>query len=157
MRRSDREITDKDELISVIRKCDVCRIALNDGGYPYIIPLNFGFCEKDGSMKFYFHSALEGKKLDLIKKDPRAGFELDCSHMLQYFEEKGYCTMAYKSVVGTGRINILDDNEKTDALNLLMKQYHPEGYAGYDPAAMSRTTVFCLTVESITGKKKNPK
>ena len=48
MRRSDREIKDRDQIIEVIKKCDVCRLALNDGGYPYILPLNFGMEEKDG-------------------------------------------------------------------------------------------------------------
>ena len=48
MRRKDREVTDFEELIAIMKKCDVCRIALNDGGYPYILPLNFGLAVKDG-------------------------------------------------------------------------------------------------------------
>lgn len=47
MRRSDREITDFQELITVMRGCDVCRLALHDEPYPYILPLNFGL-EVDG-------------------------------------------------------------------------------------------------------------
>ena len=42
MRRKDREIKDFNEIIEIIRKCDVCRIALHDGDFPYIVPLNFG-------------------------------------------------------------------------------------------------------------------
>ena len=42
MRRKDREITDFNEIIEIIKKCDVCRIALNDEDFPYIVPLNFG-------------------------------------------------------------------------------------------------------------------
>lgn len=42
MRRSDREITDEQELLQVISECDVCRLALNDEEVPYILPLNFG-------------------------------------------------------------------------------------------------------------------
>ena len=42
MRRQDREITELDELLEIINRCDICRLALNDDGYPYILPLNFG-------------------------------------------------------------------------------------------------------------------
>ena len=65
MRRSDREIIDKKEIIEIIRKCDVCRIVLNDKDYPYIVPLNFGMDIQDGKIVFYFHGADEGKKYDL--------------------------------------------------------------------------------------------
>ena len=42
MRQGNREITELNEIIGVMKKCDVCRLALNDNGYPYILPLNFG-------------------------------------------------------------------------------------------------------------------
>lgn len=55
MRRRDREITDKQEILEVMRKCDVCRIALHDGDYPYIVPLNFGLqVENDMPDDFIF-------------------------------------------------------------------------------------------------------
>ena len=157
MRQKNREITELNEIVEVMRSCDVCRLALNDDGYPYIVPLNFGLEVIDGTIKLYFHSALEGYKLDLIKKDNRASFEMDCKHQLQYFEEKGYCTMAYESVVGRGRIRILDEEEKMDALKKIMRQYHKDKEAYFNPAAISRTLVYVLTVEKITGKRKNPK
>ena len=52
MRRKDREITDREEILAIIRKCDVCRIALNDGDYPYIVPLNFGL-DVQGDQVFF--------------------------------------------------------------------------------------------------------
>lgn len=68
MRRSDREITDFQELITVMRGCDVCRLALHDEPYPYILPLNFGL-EADGeTVRLYFHGANTGTKYDLIAK-----------------------------------------------------------------------------------------
>lgn len=46
MRRTDREIMDRQELLDVMARCDVCRLALNDeSGYPYVVPLNFGMEE----------------------------------------------------------------------------------------------------------------
>ena len=159
MRRKDREITDFDEMINIMKKCDACTIALNDEktGFPYIVPLNFGMEIVDGKVNLYFHSALEGYKADLIKKDNRASFEMDCKHQLQYFEEKGYCTMAYESVIGRGRIRILDEEEKMDALKKLMDHYHMGKDVYFNPAAISRTLVYVLEVEKITGKRKKPK
>ena len=135
----------------------MCRLALNDDEYPYILPLNFGMEIVDGKVNLYFHSALEGYKADLIKKDNRASFEMDCKHQLQYFEEKGYCTMAYESVIGRGRIKILDEEEKMDALKKLMDHYHMGKDAYFNPAAISRTLVYVLEVEKMTGKRKKPK
>lgn len=157
MRRSDREIKNIEEIMAVMRQCDVCRLALNDDGYPYIVPLNFGFTEDDGKIELFFHSANEGHKLDLIRKDARAAFEMDTEHRLQYFEDKGYCTFAYASVMGRGRITILPDEEKLAALRTIMDHYHPGENAYFNPAAMPRTTVYKLTVEEITGKRKELK
>ena len=42
MRRKDREVKGFEDIIKIMEKCDVCRIALNNDGYPYILPLNFG-------------------------------------------------------------------------------------------------------------------
>ena len=88
MRRKDREITDFHEIIEIIKKCDVCRIALNDEEFPYIVPLNFGLDVEGEQVYFYFHAAMEGKKLELIEKDNRATFEMDCDHKFIRSEER---------------------------------------------------------------------
>ena len=154
MRRSDREITDQNEILQVMERCDVCRLALNDGEYPYILPLNFGMEQAGEQIILYFHGATEGKKLDLIAKDPRASFEMDCAHELLTDPERGYCTMEYQSVIGQGRLAILPDDDKLEALRCLMKQYHKEAFP-FSTAALPRTTVFQLTVEHMTGKIKH--
>lgn len=154
MRKKDREVTDRQEILSIIRKCDVCRLALNDDGYPYVLPLNFGLIDDGETVELIFHSALEGHKVDLINADNRASFEMDCSHQLQYFEEKGYCTFSYESVMGRGRITILEDSEKEEALKHLMEQYHPGKNAYFNRAAIPRTLVYKLTIEEMTAKRK---
>ena len=69
MRRKDREITDFDEMMKIIAKCDTCRLALFDDEFPYIVPLNFGTDVEEGQLYLYFHSAKVGTKLDLIRKN----------------------------------------------------------------------------------------
>lgn len=112
MRKADREIKSREEIIEIMKRCDVCRLAFNNGEYPYIIPLNFGLETDDKKIILYFHSALEGTKVEIIKREMKATFEMDGKHELQYYEEKGYCTMSYESVIGRGKIRILPENEK---------------------------------------------
>lgn len=152
MRRSDREVTKFEEIAAIMQKCDVCRIALNNNGYPYILPLNFGMCVKGNQIELYFHGAMEGTKYDLIQKDNRASFEMDCGHRLVMEKERGYCTMEYESVIGRGHIEMLSDEEKDRALRILMEHYHQEDFP-YSKAAMPRTRVFKLTVEEATAKR----
>ncbi len=151
MRRSDREIKRFEDIVAVMEKCDVCRIALNNNGYPYLLPLNFGMCVKEGKIELYFHGAMEGTKYDLIAKDNRAGFEMDCAHKLVTDMESGNCTMAYESVIGQGYLEMLPDDEKYNALSILMKHYHQEDFP-FNKAVMPHTKVFKLVVESVTGK-----
>ena len=154
MRKADREIKSKEEIIDIIKRCDVIRLAFNNGDYPYILPLNFGFEVKNDKVIFYLHSALEGTKVDIMKKDNRASFEMDTKHELQYYEEKGYCTMSYESVIGRGRIRILPEEEKMNALKKLMGHYHKSEDTYFNPAAISRTLVYSLEVEEMAAKKK---
>ena len=153
MRRSDREITDREELLRVMGQCDVCRLALNDEGWPYIIPVNFGMEEKDGKLTLYFHGATEGKKYDLMARDSRASFEMDRGHRLVGDREKGYCTMEYESVMGRGRLEVVSEEEKLHGLELLMAHYYKDGFP-FSHDAVPRTTVFKLTVETMTGKRR---
>lgn len=151
MRRTDREVTEFNDIVAIMEKCDVCRLALNNDGYPYILPLNFGMEVRDNTITLYFHGAMEGTKYDLIQKDNRASFEMDCEHLLVMEEEHGNCTMNYESVIGQGHIEMISDDEKFEALCVLMKHYHQEEFP-FNKAVMPQTKVFKLVVEQVTGK-----
>ncbi|MEI3072700.1 MAG: pyridoxamine 5'-phosphate oxidase family protein [Oscillospiraceae bacterium] len=154
MRRTDREITDRQELLDVMARCDVCRLALNDeSGYPYVVPLNFGMEERDGTLYLLFHGAMTGTKYDRMERDPRATFEMDCGHMLCTDEAKGMCTMAYESVIGRGRLETVPEAEREAALQCLMAHYGRPDFA-FDRASVAHTRVFRLAIESMTGKRR---
>ena len=144
MRRSDREITDEQELLQVISECDVCRLALNDEEVPKF---------SGGRLYLYFHGAAEGRKYDLISRDPQTAFEMDCSHRIVLDESRGYCTMEYRSVIGRGVLTEVPEEEKLHALTLIMRHYHPE-HTDFNPAAIPRTRVLKLEVTSMTGKRR---
>lgn len=156
MRRTDREVTEFEEIVAIMEKCDVCRIALHDEAYPYILPLNFGMQVQDGKIELFFHGAMEGTKYDLIARDNRASFEMDCEHKLLTEPERGNCTMDYESVIGQGRIEMVPEEEKYNALMILMKHYHKEDFP-FNQAVMPHTRVFKLSVERVTGKIRTKK
>ncbi len=157
MRRKDREITEWNELLKIIKKCDVCRLALFDEDYPYIIPLNFGFTYEDHQLKLYFHSAKEGKKLDLITKNSKAAFEMDCSHELVTGPEACNYSMNYESICGHGTITLLDQDQKEYALRQIMNQYTEDTSLRFHEGYLNAVTVYELSVEHITGKSRPPR
>jgi len=97
MRRSEREVTDKNEIFEILSSCQVVRVAFFDDEYPYIVPLSFG-AEKEGeTFAVYFHCASEGKKVKLIEKNDRVCVEADVFD--GYHGEGMQITTLYKSVV----------------------------------------------------------
>jgi len=153
MRRKDREVSNMEEIVEIIKKCDVCRIAIFDEEYPYIIPLNFGFTYDGNDIEFYFHGAKEGKKLSLIQNNPKVGFELDCSHNLITGENACDYTMEFESVCGDGNIELLEEDQKIKAFNILMQQYAKETTFEYNENYLKAVTLFKLKVHHITGKR----
>ena len=154
MRRSDREIKDFDDIVRVIKKCDVCRLALHDEEYPYILPLNFGMYVSNKEITLYFHGADEGKKYELIRNNNKVSFEMDCSHRLITDKSKGSCTMEFESVIGNGVIEFVDEEEKTQALDILMSHYPVDKDFEFDKSVVPRTVVLKLSVSNVTGKRR---
>lgn len=153
MRRKDREISSKEEIIKIIQEEGICRLAIKDEPYPYIVPMNYGIEIDDEQINLYFHSAIEGKKIYLIKKDNRVGFEIDRNQRLVYDTEKGSCSMLYECVIGNGEIIFLNGDEKIKALRLIL-QHHGRGEDfPISEVMVERTICFKLVVNEVTGKK----
>jgi hypothetical protein len=156
MRRHDREITQKEELIWILAHSEVCRLAMNTGGAPYIVPLNFGY-EWTDRLRLYFHCAREGRKLDLFRIDPRAGFEADARHELVTRKVACDWGMKFSSVIGTGILKeITDTAGKRHALNMLMEHYGFSGEPEYAAAMLDVVIILCLEVSEISGKANRP-
>lgn len=112
MRRKDREVTDSEKIQKIISDCNCCRVGFNDGGEVYIVPLSFGVCRNNGKYVFYFHSAEEGRKIELIRRSPRVGFEMDANYRLTEDDKACSCTAAFQSVIGSGIVSIVEDAEE---------------------------------------------
>ena len=157
MRRANREIKDPLELEEILRTCDSCRIAIHAGTFPYIVALNYGYEYQNGALTLYFHSANQGRKLDLLREDPHVGFQMDCDHVFRHLDRGMQCTMDYRSIVGTGTISFVEDRAEFEKATRLLLEHHgsPEGFVVTD-AHFKATTILKLTAHSFTDKKKTP-
>lgn len=155
MRRRDREITDSKEMLAVLDACDVMRIGMIDNDSVYVLPMNFGYQMEDGKLTFYMHGALAGKKLDLIRANPKVGFELDCNHKL--IEGKVACQygFAYSSVVGKGIAEIVSEpQEKMKAMSVLMKGMTGKDF-DFNEKLVSIVAVIKITATEYAGKRRD--
>ena len=154
MRRKEREVTSRDDIIDVLRKCSVIRLGINTGGYPYVVPMNFGLETEGKSLILWFHSAPQGLKLKLIRQNPMVGFEADCSLNLVVGERARDYTMEYESIIGHGDIQICEDNNaKRRGLKAIMRQYAPERDFDFTDDEIADLLVLRLNVMQITGKR----
>ena len=149
MRRADKEITSKAAIEGIISRSLVCRLALADENQPYIVPLCFGY--KDNSL--YFHSAVQGKKIDIIKKNNRVCFEFDVDSEVIKADKACEWGLQYKSVVGFGQASFLEDSEsKRRALDIIMKQYSGES-STYPETKLKHTVIIKVDIQHMTGKQ----
>jgi len=155
MRRRDREVVGIKEMEDIISRCQVCHLALSDSqGHPYVVALNFGY-QPGSPAVLYFHCATAGKKLDLLRANPRASFMID--RELELIKSPMACDwgMNYESVMGTGSITIVSDpEERRRGLDLIMAHYGNDSPA-YLPAQLEVTLVLKLAITEMTGKRKD--
>ena len=152
MRRNELEIKDREAILDIINQAEICRIALYDDEYPYIVPLNFGFEEKTGLI-LYFHCARKGKKLDLIRQNNKVCFEIESHTKLESGNKPCNWSMRYKSVIGFGTIDIIrDESEKIRGLNILMRHYAEKEVFQYNKALLRKTLILKLIVSHLSAK-----
>jgi nitroimidazol reductase NimA-like FMN-containing flavoprotein (pyridoxamine 5'-phosphate oxidase superfamily) len=151
MRRAEREITDRKEIDTIIRRARVCRLGLAEDGQPYVIPMTFGY---DGRA-VYFHCATQGRKLDILRKNPDVCLEFDVSEEILEAERACGWGMKYHSVIALGTAVFLETpEEKRNGLRILMAQYsNPNRSFSFPDAALSRVIVIKVGIDQLTGKR----
>ncbi len=149
MRRKEKEITDIKSIEEIIDKANVCRLAMSIDDYPYVVPVNFGYQDKI----IYFHSAKEGKKVDILKQNNKVCFEFDIDHELVESEKGCNWGMKFRSVIGFGKTSFIEKTEKKQkALKIIMQQYTAKQF-DFPTKQLNNTLVWKIVIEQITGKK----
>ena len=115
-------ITEPDQIARILDTAKVLHMGLAADNEPYVVPMNYGYTLEDGKLVLYLHSADQGRKLDVIRANPRVSFAIDCDRMP--FEGKVPCQygLVYSSIMGRGTATIVENvEEKMQAMALLMK------------------------------------
>jgi len=154
MRRKDREVTDIRGIEEILLQCKVCHVAMVDDGCPYVVPLSYGYKILDGNkLELYFHSALEGRKLDILKRNNKVCFEMAFKGEPVHPETP--CNSGYysASVIGFGEaVFITDADEKCQGISIMFKHQTGKDVAfSAEQAAM--VCVFKIVSTDFTGKK----
>lgn len=150
MRRKDREITDREIIDSILHEAEICRLAMVDGGEPYIVPVNFGY---DGKY-IYFHSAKTGRKIDILKANGTVCFEAETGTAVKKADMACDWSMKFYCVIGTGKAEFVESfEEKVKALDVIMRKYSQDGTFKYDDAQVAKVAVVKIEIKEVTGKK----
>lgn len=125
MRRKDREITDSSSIEQILAKAKIMHVGFHDDEYPYVIAVHYGYRFTDEKLVLWFHGALQGHKLDLIRKDPRVCVELECdTESVDGGDIPCRYSAYYASIIARGKAIILENREdkKEGIRQLLLNQ-----------------------------------
>lgn len=154
MTRREREVTDMKEIVKILDKSKVLHLGMVDGDEPYVVPMNYGYEFCDGKLTFYLHGARQGRKLDILKANPKVFAELECD--IVPFEGEVACKygITYASVMAKGKAVIVEDvNEKIHALSVLMKTQTDKDFE-FNEKLVSVVSVIRIDVENFTAKHR---
>ena len=149
MRRKESQIKEISEIEGIIRKATVCRIALCENDKPYLVPVCFGYADHT----LYFHSAPEGKKLDILRKNNNVCFEMEIDTSAVENDKACAWSFRYKSVIGYGKaLFVKDPALKQKALEIILSQYSNRKFE-IPENELRKTEVLKVEIDEITGKK----
>lgn len=152
MTRREREVTDTNKILEILDKAKVLHLGLVDGDEAYVVPMNYGYTYENDKLTLYLHGARRGRKLDLIRQNPKVFFEMDCD--IVPFEGEVACKygITYSSIMGRGLAEIVEDpEEKMKALSVLMKTQTGKDFE-FNEKLVSVVAVIRIDVSEFTAK-----
>ena len=154
MTKRERQVTDEKQILQILDAGKVLHLGLAVDNEPYVVPMNYGYTHEDGKLVLYLHSAVRGKKLDMMRANPKVFFEIDTD--LQPFEGVKPCQygLAYSSVMGRGTARIVEDvQEKMRAMSVLMKTQTGKDFT-FNEELVSIVAVIRIDVAEYTAKHR---
>ncbi|MFD1126492.1 pyridoxamine 5'-phosphate oxidase family protein [Lentilactobacillus raoultii] len=156
MRRTDREVTDIQQIKAILTDAEVIHLGLRTPDYPYVVPTNYGYeFDNENHLTLYLHGAPVGYKRELIGKDGRVGFAIETDGHVLYPKDTAHHTPSFKyqSVMGTGKAELIEDvNEKRHALQQIVQHEIGHEWADLPDSALSHVGVIKIIVNNYTAK-----
>ena len=152
--RREREVTDLGRICEILDKSMVLHLGMVDGDEPYVIPMNYGYTMEDGKLTIYLHGALWGRKLDIIRVNPKVFFSLECDVVPFAGDIACRYGTTYASVMGSGIAEIVTDvEEKKKGLSVLMKTQTGKDFT-FEDKMVSIVSVIKIDVAEYTAKER---
>lgn len=154
MRRRDKEVQERELIERIIAAAQVCRLGLSRDNLPYVVPVSFGY---DGAA-IYFHTAMEGMKLDYLASNNRVCFELEHDvRVVPSADDACEWSFSFYSVIGFGTVEeVVDPPRKAQALNLIVRHYSDREW-GIGERSLEKTRVWRISIDRMTGKRSKDK
>ena len=154
MTKRELQITDEVQIRNILDTAKVLHLGLAVDNEPYVVPMNYGYTMENGKLVLYLHSAQKGKKLDMMRANPKVFFELECDRIP--FDGKKPCQygLSYCSVMGRGTARIVEDvEEKKKAMSILMKTQTGKDFT-FEDRLVSIVAVIRIDVTEYSAKHR---
>jgi len=154
MTKRERQVTDREEILKILDKCKILHLGLVDGDEPYVVPMNYGYVMEGEQLTLYMHGATKGYKLDLMRKNPKVFFEMECD--VQGFEGEIACQYGtvYQSIMGRGKATIIEEpQEKIKTMKLFMKSQTGRDFE-FSEKMVSAVVMIRIDVSEYTAKRR---
>ena len=154
MTKRERQVTDPQQIRQILDDGKVLHLGLSVNDEPYVVPMNYGYTMEDGKLTLYLHSAVRGKKLDMIRANPRVFFTIDCDRMPFEGDKPCQYGLVYSSIMGRGTACIVEDvEEKKAAMTFLMKTQTGKDFV-FEERLVSIVSVIRIDVAEYTAKHR---
>ena len=148
MRRKENEITNFKDIEAIIMSATTCHMAMCQNDIPYVVPLSFGYQNK----VIYLHSAKQGKKIDILKKNSKVCFEFSIDCEVEESDKGCDWGVKFRSVIGFGRAHFIEKLEdKIQALDIILGNYSDKVFK-LPEKHVNDTLVIKIDIEQISGK-----
>ena len=148
------KITEPEGIARILDTAKVLHMGLAVDNEPYVLPMNYGYTLEEGKLTLYLHSAVKGRKLDMIRANSKVSFSIDCDR--QPFEGRVPCQygLVYSSIMGRGTATIVEDvEEKMQAMSILMKNQTGKDFT-FNERLVSIVAVIRIDVTEYTAKNR---
>ena len=154
MTKREFQITDESQIREILDKSKVLHLGLAVDNEPYVVPMNYGYCLENGNLVLYLHSAVQGKKLDMIRSNPKVFFEMDCDRMPFEGDKPCQYGLVYSSIMGRGTARVVEDvEEKKQAMAILMRTQTEKDFE-FNDRLVSIVAVIRIDVTEYTAKHR---
>ena len=155
MRRKEREVTDKKEILEMLEKCDTVRIGIQGAEYPYVVPVSFGMAVENEEPVIYFHCAKQGLKLELLQE--HAGVCVEGDRFLGVQRTEHGITTRYESVIGFGECQFAETPDEVEkGIRAVLAHYGCHDFPLEQCNGLNHMKVGRIRLESLYGKRNLP-